>query len=174
MQNLIPATHYRQEAGWNSIYQRKRLNPPLSSSVGTPPSLHWTGKTNLVVEWGDPYFEGNYDMYYHREPIRISTPQLLVYTFRDQNGIIFPLTGYTSVILVSKREGSFYNTAVGDFLDAAQGKVKLDLFTFSDAGTWNIQFVASDGNNRMYWGHPASVTVLKNVNSLTRDEKLVW
>lgn len=144
--------------------QSRLLNVP---SEGVPPTIHWTGITNLEIVWGEHRCDGNYDMYQHRHPVRLDTPQLVKFTFRDQGMAIIPLGGYTSVSLLVKREGLAYTSLAAEFDGAkAEGKVKYEGLTFDIGGTWNLQFVAVDNLGHKLYGDPAEVKVTENVDSI--------
>ena len=100
-------------------------------------------------------------------PVRENVPELVRYTFLDENGAIIDLTSYVSVALYIKVQGTLYASIVADFLSpTTAGVVQATGVTFTSAGAWAAQFVCTDASGGKLYGEPIGITVVPNVDNL--------
>jgi hypothetical protein len=156
---------------WNVHKTEPMRGPP---SAGIRSAISWDGPVNVKISWGSVFWEGNYKMYEHRQPVRMSDPQVVSYRYRDQDGVTIDLTNYVAVYLLVKYQNAVYETAVGRFEDKVAGKVAFDDYVFQFNGIWVLQFVSVDGLNKTRHGDPAQVKVVKNTEDLVGEELMPY
>jgi len=114
-------------------------------------------------------------MIQYRKPVRINVPEVLRYTFKDQDNNIIDLTNYATVWLESKLQGQVYSTTASTFINPqTSGQVQLLGFVFPTVGTWNIQFYCVDSMGNKLFGEPLQVMVVPNVENLSLDQLAVY
>lgn len=111
-------------------------------------------------------------MIQYLDPVRKLTPQFLSYQFKDQDGVIIPLTAYVSVSLKVKVQGTAYSGPLPATFDSKPAGTVNATYSFPTAGTWLAQFSCVDGSGNTLDGEPVMVTVVKNVEDLAADDLL--
>ena len=172
---VVPVTP-APETQWFHGYWDQRPPRVLQSAPdpAPPPFVSWEGTVNTTIVWGSYFWEGNYQMYEHRHPVRLNDPQEIRYRYRDQDGIPIDLTNYQQVFLLVKFQGATYETAAAEFQDKAAGRVIYHGYSFGFAGDWTVQFVCVDGLNKKRHGDPARLKLVDNIEDLDLNELMVY
>ena len=104
-------------------------------------------------------------------PVRLNTPQHCLYTFKDQADNVIDLTTYVSVFLEVKRQSGVSSTTPAEFNGPKTGgQVQLPTFTFTQDGTWYLQFYCIDSSENKLFGEPLQVTVVDNLEDLVANQ----
>lgn len=103
------------------------------------------------------------------------SPVPLEYTFTDENDNIIDLTGYASITLELKIQGSLYASVDAAFVSPRSGgQAVCGAYSFPLAGTWNAQFIAVDSLGNLLPGEIVSFVVVPRVRDLTINQPARW
>ena len=140
---------------WSSLTNQTLVwSEPMNTIVA------WPGMTNRKILW-------EAGMTQYQKPVRLNTPQLVQYTFRDETQTIIDLTPYVSCSLELKLQGQAYSSTIAAIVaPATGGVVKCAGYIFTQPGIWNAQFVATDGGGHKLFGEPIEIRVVANVEDL--------
>src|SRR5438105_728378 len=104
----------------------------------------------------------------YKTPVRNNVPQGLTYTFKDQNNVVIPLTGYVTAWCEFKLQGQVFATVAAIIVNpTSAGNVQVTTWTPIGIGIWDAQFYCVDGSGSKLYGEPIQFQVVANVDDLT-------
>jgi hypothetical protein len=109
-------------------------------------------------------------MIQYPKPVRKTTSEPFIYTFKDENGVVIDLSNAQSLYLELKVQGQLFQTVPASFMGSPPlGTLTAGPTTLPVSGIWTAQFFAVDSLGNRCIGEPIRFRVVDNVEDLALD-----